>query len=73
MRYINAELPKQPKSPLVESKHVLLARPWMKELIIGLHNGSLNGLILVLGNPGIGASWASSCLTKCLSLYVANI
>jgi hypothetical protein len=65
VRYIDVELPYSPYSPLIGSQHlkrVLLARSWMRELIIGLRDQSLPGWILVVGNPGSGESLGLSCL-----------
>jgi len=56
VRYIDAEPPSAPFSPLVRPKlnRILLARSWMKELIHGLRNKSLESQLLVIGNPGSG-------------------
>ena len=63
MRYIDVEPPCSPYSPLMDQslKRILLARPWMKELLTGLHDHSLRRRILVIGNPGSGRSLGLSC------------
>jgi len=63
MRYIDVEPPCSPYSPLMDQslKRILLARPWMKELLTGLHDHSLRRRILVIGSPGSGRSLGLSC------------
>jgi hypothetical protein len=59
MRYIDAEPPLSPFSPLNPPhslKRMLLARSWVKELITEVHNQSIHRRILVVGNPGSGES-----------------
>jgi hypothetical protein len=65
MRYIDAEPPYAPFSPLMPSvslKRVLLARSWVKELITEVHNQSLGPRVLVVGKPGSGESLDLPCL-----------
>jgi len=53
--YIDIDIPIKPYSPLDEAPNpILLSRPWMRELITGLHNQSLRHPILVVGDPGSG-------------------
>jgi hypothetical protein len=57
MRYVDAEPPYSPLSPLKRSaslKRLLLARSWVKELITAAQ--SLGPQILVVGKPGTGES-----------------
>jgi hypothetical protein len=62
VHYIDAEPPTTPSSPLadIELKKILLARPWMKEVIKGLRDQSVRRL-LILGNPGSGEFHTYSC------------
>ena len=61
MQYIN--IPTKPHShlDLEFGAPILLSRPWMREMITGLHNQSLRYPILVVGNPGSGESLDLSC------------
>ena len=54
VRYIDVEPPSSPDSPLKKPnlKRILLARPWMKELI--RDQALYSPEILVIGNPGSG-------------------
>jgi len=54
VRYIDVEPPSAPFSPLLDRpiKPILLARPWMKELISMLHDERRP--FVVIGNPGSG-------------------
>ena len=56
MRYIDVEPPSSPSSPLKRPnlQRMILARPWMKEMINGLCNQSLDPDLLVIGTPGGG-------------------
>jgi len=59
MRYIDVEPPSSPFSPLTHThrlKRILLARPWVKELITKIRDQSLGSQILVVGKPGSGES-----------------
>jgi hypothetical protein len=65
MRYIDVEPPFSPFSPLNPPhslRRILLARSWVKELITGVRNRSLDPRVLVIGNPGSGESLGLSCL-----------
>ena len=63
IRYIDAELPPAPFSPLgMGIQRPLLAQPWMKELIRGFCDKSFPNRLVVIGNPGIG---------ECLCLFLA--
>ena len=68
MRHVNTDIPTKPYSPFGEAPNpILLSRPWMRELITGLHNQSLRHPILDVGNPGSGES--KTCLVKCLPQF----
>ena len=63
MRYIDVEPPYVPFSPLmptVSLERILLARPWVKELITEVRDKSLGRQILVVGEPGSGESYLAS-------------
>lgn len=56
LRYIHAEPPSSPWSPLEgpKLKETLLARSWMKDLIGGLRDKSLRPRLVVIGDSGTG-------------------
>ena len=59
VRYVDVEPPPSPWSPLSpltggRLERILLARPWMKEVIRGLSDQSLPRRLVVIGNPGNG-------------------
>jgi hypothetical protein len=63
MRYIDVEPPYVPFSPLMSTvslERILLARPWVKELITEVRDKSLGRQILVVGEPGSGESYLTS-------------
>jgi hypothetical protein len=63
MRYIDIEPPYAPFSPLMPTaslKRILLARPWVKELITEIRDKSLGRQILVVGESGSGESYLTS-------------
>jgi hypothetical protein len=77
IRYIDAEPPQAPFSPLKRSrglKRILLARSWVKELITEVRDRSLDPHILVVGKPGSGESFSKLILPLTPpSACIANI
>jgi hypothetical protein len=70
MRYIDVEPPYAPFSPLPSAaplERILLARPWVKELITEICDKSLGRQILIVGKPGSGESYLTS--NASLGLY----
>jgi hypothetical protein len=71
MHYIDVEPPSSPFSPLWHPDHfnrILLARPWVKELITEVRDKSLGRWILIVGKPGSGESLGLPCL-ECLPRF----
>jgi hypothetical protein len=65
MRYIDAEPPFSPFSPLmpyVALERRLLARSWVRELITEIRDQSLGRRIIVVGDQGSGESLDLPCL-----------
>lgn len=64
IRYIDVVPPCAPFSPLDDNylKRIIMARPWMRELITKIHDQSLDDRTLVIGNLGSGRSLGLICL-----------
>jgi hypothetical protein len=64
MRYIDVEPPLTPFSPLDPLnplRRMLLARSWVRELILEIRYQSIRRRILIVGKPGSGESLGLPC------------